>query len=389
MGMDQFRDDIRSFLAAAMTPALARAATLGLAYDRQDAAAWHRALFEQGWAAPRWPVEHGGTGWSDEQHRIFETELALAGTPQLMPTGVRMVGPVIYTFGTQEQKDQHLSGILDGSVWWCQGYSEPGSGSDLATVKTSAVRDGDAYVVNGQKIWTTNAHNSDWMFALVRTDVHAKPQSGISFLLIDMHSPGIEVRPIVCIDGMHRLNEVYFTDVRVPANNLVGEENRGWTYAKFLLGHERTNIAGVTGLRRRLDSLLKVTRAQVSVTDGTNELLGRLRDANVKILALESLEARLLSVPEAGSALSNAASLMKVLGTEVRQALDTASVELSAYHAIPFDGAFIRGKSPDPPPGPDHAARAMADYCFGRAASIYGGTNEIQRNVIAKSALGL
>ena len=224
---------------------------------------------------------------------------------------------------------------------------------------------------------------------LFRSDVHAKPQSGISFLLIEMHSPGIEVRPIVCIDGVHHLNEVYFTDVRVPAGNLVGEENMGWTYAKFLLGHERTNIAGITGLRCRLDALLEITGAQASVTDGTNELLGRLQDINVKILALESLEARLLSAHEAGSALSNAASLMNILGTEVRQALDTASVELSAYHAIPFDGAFIRGESTDPPPVPDHAARAMADYCFGRAASIYGGTNEIQRNVIAKSALGL
>ena len=363
--IEKFRNDIRSFLAATMTPALARAATLGLAYDRKDAAAWHRALFEKGWSAPHWPIEYGGTGWSDEQHHVFEEELTLAGTPDVMPTGVRMVGPVIYTFGSQEQKEQHLPGILDGSVWWCQGYSEPGSGSDLASVRTRAVRDDDVYIVNGRKIWTTNAHKSDWMFALVRTDDDVKPQAGISFLLIDMDSPGVEVRPIVSIDGLHRFNEVYLDDVRVPISNLIGDENKGWTYAKFLLGQERTNIAGVAGSRRRMDALLEITRSQSSVTEGIEELLGRIHETEVKVLALESLEARVLSGSESGSALSNATSLMKILGTEVKQAIDTLCVELSAYYALPFELAFIQGENTDLlPQQPDHARRAMADYCF-------------------------
>ena len=259
---DAFRQQVRSFLQDSLTPELRKAASRGLAISREAGTKWHSLLHEKGWIVPEWPTEYGGTGWDVTQKHIFDEECALAGAPMLQPFGVGMVGPVIYSFGTQEQKDRHLPGILDGSTWWCQGYSEPGSGSDLASLKTQAVRDGDEYVVNGQKIWTTNAHMADWIFALVRTDNEDKPQRGISFLLIDMNTPGIEVRPIVSIDGFHHLNEVYFTDVRVPVANRIGDENKGWTYAKFLLGHERTGIAGVAGSTLAVETLRRFCESE-------------------------------------------------------------------------------------------------------------------------------
>ena len=217
--LDAFRTEIREFLARELSPDLKQAAQMGFGISRELGTRWHRKLFEAGWIAPTWPEEHGGTGWGLAKQHLFAEELALAGAPMIMPFGVGMVGPVIYSFGTDAQKARHLPGILDGSVWWCQGYSEPGSGSDLASLKTRAVRDGDEYVINGQKIWTTNAHRSDWIFVLVRTDATAKPQQGITFLLVDMSTPGIDVKPIVSIDGLHHLNETYFTDVRVPVGN--------------------------------------------------------------------------------------------------------------------------------------------------------------------------
>jgi len=385
-----FRNEVREFLTSALTPELRKAAELGFGIDRQAGAEWHHKLFERGWIAPEWPVEYGGTGWSATQQHIFAEECALAGTPMLMPFGLGMVGPVLYTFGTEEQKAQHLPGILDGSVWWCQGYSEPGSGSDLASLKTSAVRDGDEYVVNGQKIWTTNAHKADWIFALVRTDTECKPQQGISFLLIDMQTPGIEVKPIVSIDGMHHLNEVYFTDARVPVSNRIGEENKGWTYAKFLLGHERTGIAGVAGSKRAVSALKEISSSE---GDGTlahdQAFMARVAETEVKLTALEYTEARILAELEAGNNPGDASSTLKILGTEIQQALQTLRVEAVQYYSLPFDLSQIRGETNEPPPGPDYAVSAVADYNFGRAASIYGGSNEIQRNVIAKAVLGL
>ncbi len=389
----EFREEVRTFLQETLTDDMREAALQGFGVERSIGAAWHRALYERGWIAPGWPVEQGGTGWTLTQQHIFDTELALAGAPMLMPFGLQMVGPVLYTFGSEAQQRQHLPGILDGSVWWCQGYSEPGSGSDLASLKTAAVRDGDDYVVNGQKIWTTNAHKADWIFCLVRTDSAAKPQRGISFLLIDMKSPGIEVRPIVSIDGLHHLNEVYFTDVRVPVGNRIGEENQGWTYAKFLLGHERTSIAGVAGSKRSLAALERLAREEVA--DGSGARLAddasfgaRLHDAAVKLDALESLEARVLAEFARGGTPGDAASLLKILGTQMMQAIELLRVEAAAYYALPFETALIAGQS-DTPPGPEFALRAVSDYNFGRAHTIYGGSNEIQRNVIAKAVLGL
>ena len=385
MDLDSFREEVRDFLDTALTPELKAAAAQGFGIDRDTCSRWHRALYERGWIAPDWPKGEGGTGWSLEQQHLFDTELALAGAPMLMPFGLQMVGPVIYTFGTPEQKAEHLQPILEGTRWWCQGYSEPGSGSDLASLKTAAVRDGDDYVVNGQKIWTTNAHKADWIFRLVRTDPDCKPQRGISFLLIDMNTPGIEVRPIVSIDGLHHLNEVYFTDVRVPVSNRIGEENQGWTYAKFLLGHERSGIAGVAGSKRSIEAL----RAAGEAVPQSDALMKRLDEAEVLLASLESLEARVLAEFARGGQPDDAASMLKILGTETQQRLETLRVEMSAYHALPFEVDVLRGDVERAPVGPAFAERAVSDYNFGRASSIYGGSNEIQRNVMAKAVLGL
>ncbi|MAN63303.1 MAG: pimeloyl-CoA dehydrogenase large subunit, partial [Parvibaculum sp.] len=252
---DAFRAEVRSFLEDALPQDVKEAPSVGVAIEKPLLKKWHKILADKGWAAPHWPVEHGGTGWTITQKHIWDEEVSRAGAPRLMAFGLSMVGPVIYAFGNEEQKAQHLPGILNGDVWWCQGYSEPGSGSDLSSLKTKAVRDGDDYIINGQKIWTSYAHEADWIFCLVRTDDSGKQQEGISFVLIDMKTPGVEVKPIVSIDGLHHLNEVFFTDVRVPVANRIGEEGKGWTYAKFLLVNERTGIAGVAQSKMAVDRL--------------------------------------------------------------------------------------------------------------------------------------
>lgn len=391
--IESFRQEVREFLALELTPELKLAAEQGFGIRREDGARWHRKLFEAGWIAPTWPEEHGGTGWGLEQQHAFSEEMALAGAPMVMPFGIGMVGPVIYTFGTEAQKTRHLPGILDGSTWWCQGYSEPGSGSDLASLKTRAVREGNDYVINGQKIWTTNAHKADWIFVLVRTDVESKPQQGISFLLVDMSTPGIEVKPIVSIDGLHHLNETYFTDVRVPVSNRIGEENKGWSYAKFLLGHERTGIAGVAGSRRQVQALQDIAQrepnGQGSRLANDPSYVSRLGQAEIKLEALAQTEARILAAMESGGSAGDAASLLKILGTEVQQSLEELRVEAVNHYALPFDLGIIANESNEPAIGPDYAVRAVSDYNFGRAHTIYGGSNEIQKNVIAKAVLGL
>ena len=391
--LESFRNEVRDFLNAELTPELRVAGDQGFGISREDGAAWHKKLFEAGWIAPAWPVEHGGTGWSLAQQHLFSEELALAGAPMIMPFGLGMVGPVIYSFGTEEQKAQHLPGILDGSTWWCQGYSEPGSGSDLASLKTRAVRDGDDYVVNGQKIWTTNAHKADWIFVLVRTDFDCKPQQGITFLLADMNTPGIEVKPIVSIDGLHHLNETYFTDVRIPVANRIGEENRGWDYAKFLLGHERTGIAGVAGSRRAVDALRDIAEQEDDSTDSklsnNADFMNRLNETDIKLECLANTESRMMAALEGGGSAGDAASMLKILGTEIQQALEILRVEAAAHYGLPFDLDGINNVGNEPPIGPDYATRAVSHYNFGRAHSIYGGSNEIQRNVIAKAVLGL
>ena len=389
----KFSADVQDFIAKNLTPDLTKAASLGFGISRADGERWHKAVYNQGWIAPDWPVEHGGTGWTLRQKQIYSNATALAGAPMIMPFGIDMVGPVLYSFGNSEQKAQHLPKILDGSVWWCQGYSEPGSGSDLASLKTAAVRDGDDYVVNGQKIWTTNAHKADWIFTLVRTDPDSKPQRGISFLLIDMKTPGVEVKPIVSIDGMHHLNQVFFSDVRVPATNLIGEENMGWTYAKFLLANERAGIANVAHSERLVKALSDITQAEQDGFGGTlsdsNAFMAELANTEVQLQALKALEARVIASVEKTGAPGDEASMLKIVGTQVQQALESLRVEAVGNYSLPFDTDLIRGESNLPAPGPDYAVSAVSDMNFGRASSIYGGSNEIQRNVIAKAVLGL
>ena len=391
--LDSFRTEVRDFLSNNLTPEMRQAAALGFGIPKAIGQEWHKALFDQNWIAPSWPKEYGGTGWNLMQQHIFNEENALAGAPMIMPFSIGMVGPVIYTFGTDEQKKQHLPGIMDGSLWWCQGYSEPGSGSDLASLKTSAVQDGDNYIVNGQKIWTTNAHKADWIFALVRTDKECKPQQGISFLLIDMNSPGIEVKPIVSIDGLHHLNEVYFTDVQVPVGNRIGEENRGWTYAKFLLGHERAGIAGVARSRRAVEALREISLQESDNTGQTlaqdNDFVRQINQGEIKLEALAGIESKILNAMLNGKTVGAEASALKILGSELQQILEELRVKAVAYYAMPFDVRQIRGENNSACIGPEYSVTAVSDHNFGRASTIYGGSNEIQRNVIAKGVLNL
>lgn len=388
-----FKQEVRAFLAKNLTRDLSERITVGAAASRNVLSVWHKALHRQGWIAVNWPPGYGGTGWTPMQKHIFNEEMALANAPRLSPFGLSMVGPVIYTFGNDEQKARHLPGILSGEVWWCQGYSEPGSGSDLASLKTRAIRQDDHYIVNGQKIWTSYAHEADWIFCLVRTSEAGKPQEGISFLLIDMKTPGIRVRPIISIDGLHHLNEVFFTDVKVPVANRIGEENKGWTYAKFLLVNERTGIAGVAESRKKVATLKEIARREGG-QDGAPlyddpSFRHKVAELEIKLSSLEYTNLRILADEAAGRMAGPSSSILKILGTEVQQTLSELAVEAVAHYAAPFQMAQLLGTANEHPVGPDYAVAVTSSYNFGRAASIYGGSNEIQRNVISKAVLGL
>ncbi len=360
---------------------------------REDLLAWHKILGKKGWSVPAWPKEYGGTDWTPTQRYIWGEENARKNTVMPLPFGVSMVGPVIYTFGNEEQKAQHLPGIRSGDVWWCQGYSEPGAGSDLASLKTTAVRDGDDYILNGQKTWTTLAQHADWGFFLCRTDPDApKPQMGISFILVDMKTPGIEVRPIKLIDGGHEVNEVWLTDVRVPATNLIGEENKGWTYAKFLLAHERSGIAGVARSKRGVEQLKEIAAAEMLDGKPLLEDMGfaqKISQLEIDLSALEITELRTLAGEQAGKGPGPESSLLKVKGTEIQQRLTELTLEAVGYYGAPDFRSFPDDGSNDFPIGPDYAHHAAPTYFNMRKTSIYGGSNEIQRNIITKMILGL
>jgi alkylation response protein AidB-like acyl-CoA dehydrogenase len=388
-----FRDQVRQFLRDKFPDHIREQTIRTPSYvSKEDTRTWHKILYEQGWIAPNWPVEYGGTGWTITQKHIFSEEFQAAHCPRLSPFGLTMVGPVVYTFGTDEQKQRHLPPILSGDLFWCQGYSEPGSGSDLASLRTRAVRDGDHYVVNGQKIWTSHAHHADWIFCLVRTDPDVKPQEGISFLLIDMTSPGLEVRPIVSIDGQHYLNEVFFNDIRVPAENRVGEEGKGWTYAKFLLGNERTGIAGVSKSKTKVEHLKEIARAErdngAPLWDDP-DFRARLAAVEAKLTALEFTDLRTLSQVAAGREVGPEASILKINGTEIEQALNEMLIEALGNYAAPYELDSLRADANVDPVVPEHGVGLMTERTLRRAASIYGGSNEIQRNIIAKRVLGL
>jgi alkylation response protein AidB-like acyl-CoA dehydrogenase len=386
-----FQQKIRTFITENYPASLRAKQDAGEELLRDDYLSWHKILARKGWAAAAWPAEYGGTGWTATQRFIWSEESAAADCLPLLPFGLSMVAPVIYTFGTPAQKAKFLPRILAGDDWWCQGYSEPGAGSDLASLRTTAVRDGNDYIVNGQKTWTTLAQHADWGFFLVRTDKDAKAQEGISFLLIDMKSPGITVRPIITLGGEHEVNEVWLEDVRVPAENLVYEENKGWTCAKFLLAHERTGIAGVAASKRGLEKVKKIARTEL---DDDKPLLAnpffkrKIAELEMDLTALEFTELRAMAGENAGKGPGPESSLLKIKGSEIQQRLTELTLEAVGHYGAPYFRGFGASDN-EHPIGPDYAHQAAPKYFNTRKTTIYGGSNEIQRNIIAKMVLGI
>ena len=387
-----FRDEVRVFIEQNYPAEVRAKQDAGEELGREDYLAWHRILGKKGgWSTPSWPVEYGGPGWTPIQKFIFAEELARAGAVPILPFGVNMVAPVIMAFGTPEQKARFLPPTMLGEIWWCQGYSEPGAGSDLAGLSTRAVRDGDHYVVNGQKTWTTLAQHADWGFFLVRTDPAAKKQEGISFLVLDMKSPGVTVRPIITLDGAHEVNEVWLEDVRVPVEQRIFEENKGWTCAKFLLAHERTGIAGVARSKRALDQLHEIAAEETADGRPLEDdvfFARKMAELEIELMALEYTELRGLAREAEGKGPGPESSLLKIKGTEIQQRATELAMEAAGRYATPHL-LHTAANGNQPPVGPK-SARGVADAYFNmRKTSIYGGSNEIQRNIIAKAVLGL
>ncbi len=389
-----FRDEVRAFLKDNLPEDIRQKMIDGESMDKDDLVTWSRILNEKGWAVPHWPKEYGGTGWDPMRQYIYLEETQKWPAPQPLAFGVNMVGPVIYTFGNEAQKERYLPAIANLDDWWCQGFSEPGAGSDLASLKTRAVREGDHYIVNGQKTWTTLAQYADWIFCLVRTDPDAKKQSGISFLLIDMKTPGIEVRPIVTIDGGREINEVFLTDVKVPVENLVGEENKGWDYAKFLLGNERTNIARIGMSKQRIARIRELAAKEMSSGRPLIEderFREKLASVEIDLKALELTQLRVVAADAKRGNTGKpdpASSILKIKGSEIQQATTHLLMQVMGPHALPYHSGDLDGSN-ELPIEPDYAATAAPSYFNVRKVSIYGGSNEIQKNIIAKAVLGL
>lgn len=389
-----FRETTRAYLKENLPADLQHKVLHHQALQREDYVRWHQILAKQGWAAPAWPTEFGGTGWNPIQRHIFEEECANAGTPPILPFGVNMVAPVIMAFGNAEQKAYYLPRILNCTDWWCQGYSEPGAGSDLASLKTRAERiteNGETmYLVNGQKTWTTLAQHADMIFCLVRTDSSARKQEGISFLLIDMKSPGITVRPILMLDEEHEVNEVFFDNVKVPLQNLIGEENKGWTYAKYLLGHERTGIAAVGRSKRELHTLKVLAQEHKKNGDALlNDpvFAQKIATLEIELMALEITVLRVIS-QDAGRP-GPEASLLKIKGTEIQQKLTELMLEVIGPHGQLFRAALEESKHENCSVDHDELTAIAPMYFNFRKTSIYGGSNEIQKNIISQMILGL
>jgi alkylation response protein AidB-like acyl-CoA dehydrogenase len=389
-----FRDAVRAFVRERLPRDIARKVLDHRRLHKEDYLRWQKILHEKGWIAGHWPKEFGGCGWTPVEQHIFDEETAAAGAPRLIPFGLNMVAPVIMQYGSSWQKEHYLPRIRSSEDWWCQGYSEPGAGSDLASLKTRAqfVKSGedDHYVVTGQKTWTTLAQYADMIFCLVRTSTEGRKQEGISFLLIDMRSPGVTVRPIVTLDEEHEVNEVFFDAVKVPARNLVGEENKGWTYAKYLLGHERTGIAGVGASKRELKTLKAIAarekRNGKALLDDPR-FAARIAEVEIELIALEMTVMRVLSAR--GKAPGPEASILKIKGTEIQQAIAALAMEALGPYARPFLPEAMELDWAGEPVGPEYAAPLAARYFNMRKTSIYGGSNEIQRNIIAQMVLGL
>ncbi|MBQ0957428.1 acyl-CoA dehydrogenase family protein [Ideonella sp. 4Y11] len=381
-----FRQMVRDWVATHLPDDIRHKVLNALRLSKDDMQRWARILGAQGWLGYGWPKQFGGPGWNAVQKHLFEEECALAGAPRIVPFGPVMVAPVIMAFGSPEQQQRFLPGIASGEVWWSQGYSEPGSGSDLASVKTRAERQGDHYVVNGQKTWTTLGQHGDWIFCLVRTSNEGKPQTGISFLLVDMKSPGVSVRPIITLDGEHEVNEVFFDNVKVPAENLIGEENKGWTYAKHLLAHERTNIADVNRAKRELERLKRIARAEGVYDDA------RFRDQiallEVDIVALEMLVLRVLSAEKSGKQSLDIADLLKIRGSEIQQRYAELMMQAAGPYSLPFIHEAMEAGWQGDQVGAAHCAPLASVYFNMRKTTIYGGSNEVQRNIVSQTVLG-
>ncbi len=392
---EAFRHEMRAFVRANLPEDLARHGREGYHSHPDAVKRWTRILNAKGWAAFHWPASFGGVDWSPLRRHLFDIELRAAGAPLLQQAGFELVGPVLYTFGNVAQQSRYLPAIRNADEFWCQGFSEPNSGSDLVSLRTRAVRQGDIYIVSGQKTWTSDGHKADMMFALVRTDAAARPQAGISFLLIDMKSPGITVRPIYTLDEGLSVNEVFFDDVRVPAENLVGEENQGWSYAKFLLTNERAMSAETPHTRADLEQLKEL--AAVELRNGRpvlDDLIFAVKLARFEadLMALETAVLRVLHMAEDDPALSSVAPVLKLRGAELRQRVADLAVEALGEYGLavyPDAGTPCVDPTTPKPPAPDHAAGWLAKSMFRRATTIYGGSNEILRNIIAKAVLGL
>jgi alkylation response protein AidB-like acyl-CoA dehydrogenase len=384
---EKFRQDVRAWVKGNLPSHISHKVHNALRLTRDDMQGWAKILGKKGWLGHAWPTQFGGPGWNEVQKHLFEEECALAGAPRVVPFGPVMVAPVIMAFGSPEQQKRHLPGIASGEVWWSQGYSEPGSGSDLASLKCKAERVGDKYIVNGQKTWTTLGQYGEWIFCLVRTSNEGKPQTGISFLLIDMKSKGVSVRPIVLLDGEAEVNEVWFDNVEVPVENLVGQENQGWTYAKHLLSHERTNIADVNRTKRELERLKRIAKAEGVYDD--MRFRDEIAKLEVDVVALEMMVLRVLSAEKSGKQALDVAGLLKIRGSEIQQRYTELMMLAAGPYALPLiHEAMEAGWQGDYPGASLHCAPLASTYFNMRKTTIYGGSNEVQRNIVSQVVLG-
>ena len=394
---ESFRAQVRAFLAAELPADIRDKVNLGRRLRKDDPVRWQKILYRRGWGAGMWPKRFGGAGWSVVQQHIFDEEGAAIGAPPQIPFSLRMVAPVLMTFGNAAQQEYYLPRIVSGEDWWCQGYSEPGSGSDLASLRTSALRQADHYLVNGQKTWNTLGQYADWIFCLVRTSSEARPQLGISFLLIDMKTPGVSVRPIITVEGEHEINDIFFDNVKVPLQNRVGEENKGWTYAKFLLGHERTNTAGIGNCKRGLKRLKKIAATQTMngrplIED--SRFRDRIAQVELELMALEITNLRVLSA-EAGESRAPGpeASILKIKGSEIIQQIAELQMHALGHDALPYVRDALELDWSPPPLLAEHYAEyappLSGQYFNQRKTTIYAGSTEIQKNIISKLILGL
>ena len=388
----KFKEEVKDFIMQNLDKNTQKKINNGHHLSKDDLVNWQKKLYEKGWMAPNWPEEYGGTGWSITQRYIFDEECGAAAAPSALPFGVTMVAPVIIKFGTKEQKAKYLPRILSSEDWWCQGYSEPGSGSDLASLSTKAEKINGSYIINGTKTWTTLAQHADMMFILVRTNSDCKPQEGISFMLLDMKSPGVSVKPIITLDGGHEVNMVYLENVKVPRENLIYEENKGWTVAKYLLGHERTSIAAVSRSKKALSKVREIAKLNINgdsnLTDDSR-FMDKVIKCDVRLQALEYAELKSISDDVKGIPPGPEASMLKIRGSEIQQEITELVLEASGYYANPYQPNIMDIGNNEPLIGPEWSSAAAPKYFNTRKTTIYGGSNEIQKNILAKMVLEL